>query len=220
MARAATAILVLIVVAGAVFVARPTLAEPREYPASIPQPSPLFFTALIPVQAGQSACFADAVMDERSEEARFRVGTLKRPGIPLELTITGYGYSHRARVERYRDNDVIRVPVPRPPRALPVRVCIANKGRHRFDLYGAADRTWSRSRATVGGKRAVGGVVFSFWERTPRTMWERLPATMERISAFRPGFVGPWLLWPLALLFAVGVPVAVAIGLARSLREP
>lgn len=219
MARAGVGLLVVVLIAGTLGITWPALREKREYPAAIPQPSPLFFTALVPVRPGQSACFADAVMDERSEEARFQVGTRLRPGIPLELTIRGRGYAHRARVERYRDNDLIRVPVPRPASSIPVRVCIENAGRHRFDLYAAADRTRSRSLTRVDGTTADSAVVFSFWERTPRSMWERLPATFDRIATFRPGFVEPWLLWGLAVLFGVGVPVAVAAAFARSLRD-
>lgn len=220
MARAAVGLMVAIVVAAAVLAGRPFFTDERDYPASIPQPTPLFSTTVIPVRPGERACFRDAVIEERSEEARFKVGTRLRPGIPLRLAIRGPGYSYRATVTGYRDNDVVRVPVRRPRRALPVQVCIANAGRRVADLYSAADRTRSRSVASVGGKNMRAGVVFSFWERTPRSIGERLPVTMERISAFRPGFVGPWLLWPLAVLFAIGVPVAVIAGFARSLRAP
>ena len=218
MGRAAVVVCAVLVAAFAVLVAVPELTAKREYPASVPQPQPLFFTSLVKVPPGESACFGDAVMEAHSEEARVQVGTLGRRGIPLELRIQGPGYSHRARVSRYRDNDVLRIPVRRPPRSIPVRVCIENKGRHRFDLYGAEDRTKSRSEAEVGGDSVSPGIVFSFWERTPRSLLDRFPQTIERMTTFRPPFVGEWLLWPLAVLFALGVPVAVLWGFARSLR--
>jgi hypothetical protein len=37
------------------------------------------------------------------------------------------------------------------------------------------------------------------------------------MAAFRPGVVGPWLLWPLLVLTVLGVPAGVAWALRRAL---
>jgi hypothetical protein len=48
-------------------------------------------------------------------------------------------------------------------------------------------------------------------------MLERASATIERIAIFRPGIVGPWLLWPLAALVLVGIPAGAVWAWQRGL---
>lgn len=212
---AAVAVLLAFALAGGI----PFLAKERDYPASIPQASPLFFTSVVELRRGAEACVPDAVMEEHSEEIRFRVGTIRRPGEPLLVRITGPGYSQRLEVERgYPDNLLHALPVEPPPRAIPVRICIRNLGRHQMDLYGAADRTRSRSATSVDG-RAAPNMVVGFWEREERSILERFPETIERMTVLRAGVIGEWLLWPLTALFVLGLPAVLVWGLARSLRD-
>jgi len=204
----------------AIAAAVPFATKKRDYPASIPQASPLFFTSVVKLRPGSEACFANAVMEERSEEMRFRVGTVRRSGAPLRVSIDGPGYSQRLRVPGgYPDNLLHTLPVDPPARATPVRICIANDGRTRMDLYGAADRTRSRSRVRVDGRPVRPNVVIGFWERRDRSILERFPQTVERMAVMRAGVVGEWLIWPLAVLLVLGVPVALTWGYARSLRD-
>ena len=213
-AAAAGVFAALVVALGASY-----LGRDRDYPAQVVQPTPLFRTDVVPLRPGSEACFGDAVIEPHAREARFRVGTLLRPGAPLELRIAGRGYRHRARIAGgFADNALLEVPVRPPARATPVRVCIANRGERRMDLYGAADRTRGRTRAYVDGKLVRPNVAFGFWEAERRSIWERLPQTAERITAFRPGWVATGLVWALAALFVAGVPALVLWGLARSLR--
>jgi hypothetical protein len=39
------------------------------------------------------------------------------------------------------------------------------------------------------------------------------------MAIFRPPFIGGWLLWPLAVLFVIGVPAALLVVYARALGE-
>ena len=214
--RSALAVIVLF----AALVAVPFATKERDYPASIPQPSPLDFTSLVRLPPGAEACLGDAVVEEHSEQVRFRVGTLRRPGTPLTVTIDGEGYSQRMRIPGgYPDNLLHAVPIAPPARATPVRICIANEGARRVDLYGAADDTRGRSRTEVDGRLVAANVVIGFWEREPRSIVERVPATAERIPVFRAAVVGEWLVWLLIPLFVIGVPVAALWGLRRSLRD-
>ena len=213
-AIAAAAPVALFAIAAAV----PFATEKREYPAAIPQASPLYFTSVVKVRAGSEACFRDAVIEPRSEQARFRVGTVRRPGAPLVVRMRGAGYAETVRVRGgYADNTELRLPVTPPARATPVRVCIENLGPDEMHFYAADDRTRSRSTVEVDGRPRRPAIVFSFWERERRSIAERFPLTLERMSVFRAAGVGEWLLWPLALLFVVGIPVAVVWGYARSL---
>jgi hypothetical protein len=220
MRRLAVALALAVLALGAVFVGVPYLVKERDYPASVPSPPPLTSVALVRVPPGESACMPYATMDPRSAEARFRVGTNGRPGVPLELRLSGVGVAQRIAIAaRYADNDVVHVPVRAPARASAVQACVANRGRHAVYLYGSADpRSRSRSVARVAGRDTGISPQVAFYERRPASILERLPATMARASAFRPGFVGPWLLWPLLVLLVLGMPALVVWAISRALR--
>jgi hypothetical protein len=196
----------------------PYLTDEREYVAVTPQPDPLFGVALVPLWGGQVACMEDAVLDPRSEEARFRVGTFYRPPVPLELTIAGGSYAEHVSVTPdYRDSEVIRVPIDPPERETPVSICIRNLGDRRVALYGSADRTNSRSLVTVDGRPVVPDFGIVLYERKPTSILDRLPTSVQRATVFR-GPLTADLLWIVLVLFAVGTPVGVLLALAWSLR--
>jgi len=220
--RTGPAALAAVLVVFTVVAAIPWTTERRDYPASIPQATPLFFTSVVRLAPGAEACFNHAVIEPRSEEARFRVGTIRRAGAPLLLRMDGPGYRSRSRIPGgYADNTLLEVPVTPPARATPVRVCIRNGGRTRMDLYGAADRTRSRSRTRVDGRLVRPNVAFGFWERRERTLADRLPETVERMTVMRAALIGEWLVWPLLLLGLVGVPIGLVWGFRTAIRaEP
>jgi hypothetical protein len=196
----------------------PYLTDERDYVAVTPQPDPLFEVALVPLRGGQVACMDDAVLDPRSEEARFRVGTFFRPSVPLDLTIAGGAYTERVEIPAtYRDSEVIRVPIEPPAREEAVSICIRNRGDRRVALYGAADRTNSRSQVRVDGRPVVPDFGIVFYEREPASILERLPTAIQRATAFR-GPLTEDLLWVAIVLFALGTPLGVLLALFWSLR--
>ena len=218
MRRAGVLAAVLVVAAFAMAVALPFATDEREYPAQIPQASPLYFTSVVKVKAGSQVCFGDAVIEPRSEQVRFRVGTVRKPGAPLVVTMRGNGYAQTIRVPGgYADNTELRLPVRPPSTATPVDACILNRGPDEMHFYAAGDRTRSRSTAYVDARRTRYSVVFSFWERDGRSIAERFPLTIERMTVFRPAVVVEPFLWLLAALFVLGLPAAVVWGYARSL---
>ena len=98
---------------------------------------------------------------------------------------------------------------PSPRGAVVARACVANRGPRTVGLFASGEpRTDSRSVTRIG-RRTVPDISLAFYERRPVSALERAPATAQRVSTFRPGIVAPWLVWLLAALFAVGVPVAV-----------
>jgi hypothetical protein len=214
MRRAGLAALVLVLFAGAVVL--PWLGEQHEYAGEIVQPPPVQAPATIKLDVGSRLCFGNAVIERHSDIARFRVGTFRQPGVPLTLSIGGARYKVSG---AYEDNALISVPIRRPARDTVAEVCIRNEGNWRVDVYGANDRTQGRNRVTADGVPVEGAVEFSLWEAKRHSIPERMPETMDRIAVFRPGFTGPWLFWPLAVLFALGVPLLVLWGLARALGE-
>jgi hypothetical protein len=208
--------LALLVAAAAVW-GVPYLTRERQYYATTPQPDPLFTVATIPLRAGRQACLDRAVVDHYSEQARLRVGTYGRPAVPLELSLSGAGYRAAARVPAtYADSQPITVAVRPPARPVEVTICVRNAGTRRIALYAADDRTESRSQTRVDGRKVAPDFDIVFTERRPVSILARLPVSLRRASAFRFFGVSPVTLWPLLVLFAIGVPLAVLLTFARS----
>lgn len=208
MRRAALAGGLVVLLLGTVLAVRPFLTRDRELLTTTPQPPSLVAAALVELHAGQQACLDRAVVDERSEQARFRVGTFGRRSPPLRVTIRGRGYRQSARVASadYRDNDVLAVPVAAPDSAVLATVCIRDEGPRRIALY-ASETPGSRAETSVDGRRVNADVVLQFAEGRPRSLLEHVPVTLRRLTVLRP--VGTWLLWPLAILFALAMPAGV-----------
>jgi hypothetical protein len=199
---------------------RPFLFEQRNFVASVPQPAPLFSVPLIPLGAGEQTCFAPAVIDTSSRRAAFVVRSQSSRATPLGLTMTGPGYRFSTRIPgTHPDNSGVVVPVPAPGRDTPVRICIENEGRGTVSLWGANDRTRTPLTNTGAAAKANANVVFAFYEAHDGTLAGHLPVAFRRMGAFRPGFVGPWLIWPLALLCALGIPAGALWALWRSIRD-
>ena len=208
--------LVLLLAAGLAW-GVPYLTHERDYVAVTPQPDPLFETALVPLRGGQVACMSDAVLDPRSEEARFRVGTYFRPPVPLELTIAGGSYTEHRSISDYEDSQVIRVPIDPPAQEAVVSICIRNAGDRRVALLASADRTNSRSKVFVDGTQVGADFGMVFYEREPASILERLPTSVERATVFR-GPLTADVLWVLIALVVVGTPAGVLLAFVWSLR--
>lgn len=220
MRRAALALGLVLLVAAAAVWGVPYLTRDRDLLAVTPQPDPLYRVATIRLRGDQRACMDRVVVDAHSEQARFRVGTYGKAAVPLALSIDGGGYHASARVPaRYADSQRLRVPVTPPARPVQVTVCIANGGHRAVALYAAAGHSKSRSRVRVDGRRVRANFDLLFAERRPASIADRMPVSLRRASAFRPSVVSPATLWPLLVLFAIGVPVALVATFARSLRD-
>jgi hypothetical protein len=199
---------------------RPFLTTARSYPAAIPQASPLYTIPFVDLKAGEQVCFDPAVMDTHSEVAVFRVNTFERPGSPIALTIAGSGYRFTARTPGgYPDSEVLHVPVRPPPHDLAVRICLRNEGARTIALFGDNDQTRAPFEVTAAGKDSGISVQFAFYEREPVSIADRLSTTFDRMQVFRPGFLGPWLFWPLALVCVVLLPLGALWALWRSVVD-
>ena len=151
--------------------------------------------------------------------ARVRIGTFGHPAVPLTATVTGPG-AYRAVVRvapRWKDNDVVDIPFRSPARALHGRFCLRNGGRRAAALYGADDRSHTISVTTVDGRQVGPNFDLAFVEGDRGTMGGTLPV-MGNLSVFRP-LVGPWCLWPLAVLVVAGLPLGLVWTLRRAVDD-
>jgi hypothetical protein len=203
----------LLVAAAAVW-GVPYLTRDRHYYATTPQPKPLFTATTIPLRPGQRACLDRAVVDQHSEQARLLV---HGRAVPLELSLSGAGYRAAARVPAtYADSRPFEVAVHPPAGPVEVTICVRNAGTRRIALFASDDRTKSRSQVRVDGRAVAPNFDIVFTERRPVSIAERLPASLQRASAFRFFGISPVTLWPLLILFAVSVPLAVLLTFVRS----
>ncbi len=220
MRRAAIAGAVVVLVLGAVFVVRPFLAAQRDQPSSVPSPASLTATDTVPLKKGSPACFRWGVAERHSEVIRFKVASPNGPAPPISVRLTGGDYAYTAQIPAGTpDGADVQWPIPAPPRDILVRVCMFNEGEPEIGVFASNDRTRSRSIAYVDGKETGKSIWFSFAEPAPRTILERLPVTLERMTIFRPDYVGRVLFWVLAVLFVVGMPLGVVWAYVRAVRD-
>jgi hypothetical protein len=220
MRRAAVAGALVVLLLGALFIVRPFVAAPREQPAEIVSPASLDKTDAVELAPGHAVCFANAVMEHHSEQIRFTIGAATNGTPPIDVRIQGAGYDYTAKVPAsVQQVQTVQASVMSVPVDTPVRVCFQDRGDKPVSLFASSDRTRSRSVAEVDGTPTGKSVWFGFYEPAPRAITERLPATIDRMTVFRPGYVTPGVLWVLAVLLIVGVPVGVVWAYQRGLRD-
>jgi len=220
MRRPATIAALLTLLAGALAWWVPYLTRQRDYAASVAQPLPISQPAFVVLGPSQRACFGPVALTTDSGEGRFQVGTYFRPGPAMTVTVTGPGYSQRASVPGgFADNTTLRVPVHAPPKDLLVNVCIANGGGRRVALHAAADRTKVPYVTRVDGRAQAANPTFAFYGARRATIVDHLPRIVRRTTLFKFGFIGPWLMWPLLLLVALGVPLGAVWALHRAFAQ-
>lgn len=194
----------------------------RQQADSVPSPPPLFTLAFVDVRDGAQACTGPFVIDEHAGQARFRVVGRGRPTPPLALTVSGEGgYRATGMVPGgYGQPGELRATFsPAPPRALVASACVANRGPRTVGLFASGEpRSDSRSVTRVG-TRKVPDMTLEIYESRPVSALRRAPDTADRISTFRPGIVAPWLVVLLAVLFAIGVPVAAVAAVVLAARR-
>jgi hypothetical protein len=208
----------LVLLIAAVALGRPYLTKERDFPTSIPQPPSVIAVELQRMKPGQAVCLHDAVMDAHSRRALFQVETYGTRTVPLRLELTGDRYRARVGIpaSSYRNEGIIDVPVPAPRRDTFVEACVTNAGQRSAALYATTASEPGPVSATRDGTPIGPNPWLAFYEATPTSIAHRLSVIAGRMDTFRPGFIGPWLLWPLAAIFILGVPLAVLWAYARA----
>jgi hypothetical protein len=204
------------------FVAVPFVTKKREIPAEVPSPAPLRTIDLVNVGPGSRICMTNLAVSAESRVVRFKVGTYRRPGPPLGVTIKAGDYSGTSSVPAgYPDNADVQVPIPPPSSGRAAAVCVRNDGRHRVAFYAAGlDPAHSRVKVTIDGSPEYSTPTLSFGEAKRVSIAERAGVTAGRIAVFRGFLDHAWVVWLLAFGMLVGVPVLTGLGLVLSERQP
>lgn len=216
-------VLIVAVLSGALFavLSVPFLTREREMTAGVPSPRAVFEVGLVPVAGGRELCVSDVTIPPDAQLLRFAVGTYRRPGPQLRVTLSGAGYGDRIGVAAgYADNALMSLAMKPPPRTLLGRVCVANEGTTRIALTGTTEeRTVSRPVGRIDGKVVRGDAYLAFLERRPASVLQRTHEIAERMSVFRPAIVGPTLLWAIVALVLLGIPLGVVLAALCAVRE-
>jgi hypothetical protein len=172
---------------------------------------------------GQQACTSPVPLEPGLRTVRMVLHGRGKQASPLELELRGPGYRGAGRFSGYPSGGIIGVQAavsPAPPRDADGVLCVRNPGRHSVGLVGT-DEPISQSLAatSVDGKPA-GPVdpAITFLGGPPRSMISYAGTILGRASDLTGGFVPLWLLWPLALVFVLGAPLALAWALYTSLE--
>ncbi len=186
----------------------PYLDQHRRIATEVPQPAPLFATSLVELLHSQRGCADEIGLLPGRQVAEMRIGTFGKPASPLLVTLIAPGYREAVSVApSYVDNSLLEIPFSGPAKALDGSVCVTNEGRHPVALYASADRTKSRSTTTVAGRLWPSNFDLSFYAAHEESLLDQAGTIMRRLRLFH-AHVGLGLLWLLAVLFVIGVPLA------------
>jgi hypothetical protein len=181
------------------------------------------------LQPGQRACQSPVAIpdaDATFERVVVALGTYRRPGSPLEVTLAPAGGGKPLARGRLRGGypDVDRAPThtinvgPVTTRAS-LRVCLRNAGEHRLAVYGNGGAASRTSSATLDDKPIDVDLSLSFERGRPRSLASLVPVMFKRASLFRAGFVGPWTMWLVALVVLLGSPLLITAALRAAGRD-
>jgi hypothetical protein len=196
------------------------LVRDHDLVASTPSPRAVFVPALIDIPAGRRLCITDVTIPSDAHQLRFQVDTYGVPGPALHAELSAPGYRATVAVPAgYADGALIAERLRPPRRDVLGQVCIRNPTARGFSLVGTAEeRTLSRPEGAVDGRPVQADAYLAFYEDRHASALRETPSIIDRMSAFRPGIVGPWLLWPMLALTVVGVPLGLLTALLRAVR--
>jgi hypothetical protein len=201
----------------------PALDSSRRIPTEVPQPPPLQSVALVEIPGAQQACSDQIGLLPGRQVAEMRIGTYGRAASPLLFALRAPGYHEAISVApTYVNNGLLDVAFKGPPKALEGSVCVTNLGRTPVSLYASAGRGESRSLTTVDGHAWPANFDLAFYAAKRQSLLDDAGSIIRRLRIFH-AHVGVGILWVLAVLFAIGVPlgaVAVLTASSRGTRRP
>ena len=175
--------------------------------------------AVAVLNPGEAACQSPISVPAEFDGVRFQVGTYGKPGPPLAIAIRSLESDRRLAGGRlsggYPDVSQLSVAVGQVRASQRVEVCVRNVGARRAALYGNVGLAAGETEARIGARRLGTDLSLVFERDEPRSLLSLVPDIFERASVFRPVWVGAWTFWILAGALLAGVPVLLALALAR-----
>jgi hypothetical protein len=176
--------------------------------------------AVAPLERGDRACQERIDASEVFSAVEVQIGTYRRPGTPLEVTVheaqgTGRLLGRGRLAGGYPDVSKLPIPVGRIDGERQLAVCIEPIGRGPVALYGNAGVASPASELEINGRRQDADLTLVFHSAEERSQLAEMPDSFERAALFKAGWVGPWIFWLLLVVALVALPLA----LARAVRS-
>jgi hypothetical protein len=146
------------------------------------------------------------------DRVALQIGTNRRAGSKLDVVVLRHGGRELGRgtlPPGYADvppeGGYREVRTGRVAGGQPIDVCVGNTGRHAVTLYGTGALANRTSDAELDGVPTQYDVAMVF-RTQERSRGGQIGHVFARAALFRPGFVGAWTYWVLAVLVVVAVP--------------
>jgi hypothetical protein len=172
------------------------------------------------LQAGQEACERGIDVPEKFDRIQLQVGTYRRPGPPLDVTVTD-SRGARLGADRipagYPDVSQQFARVGDVPAGRRITVCVRAL-RGPVALYGNAGVAAPESTLTVAGKPKDNDLTLRFL-REPRSTLSRVPEMFRHAALFKVSWLGAWAFWILAALVLLATPALAVVALRAAGRD-
>jgi hypothetical protein len=211
-----------IILLGALVVLVPYwLGKPKAI-ASAPTPRALFEHAEFALPAHQRACMSSITITPTSQIAQFGVheavgSTSGSP--PIDVLLDAPGYHTVAHLPAAQEGQT-ELRITPPPHAVIGTVCFLNTGTSTARFDGSREpRGTARAVLTLGGKAATGDIALTFLSTHQNTRLARLGEVFDHASNLTDRLIPPWLIWILAVLGVLVIPIAIVLAFNRALQE-
>lgn len=222
-ARLCGTVMVLLVIAGVLKWFVPFLTRGMTSFAEVPSAPPLFNVTYFSVPPGKQACMVVVTVTPDSHFARFGLRPAKPTAVggpPVLLKLDGAGYHSSVSVPGGYPGGTVTLPLVPPKHPVITTACFLNQGRTTVALTGTTEtRTVSRTYMAIGGQSVYGDVALTFIRSKSENLWDELGDIFTRASNLTDGLIPPWAMWILAILLALGIPVAMIVAFYRALSE-
>ena len=221
-ARAAAALAAAVIVAGALLLLGFYLLHKEKPIAGTPAPRALFHATTFTLHPHQSACMSSITLPPNGRTLQLLLGESSSGSgsPPIDVALSAPGYRSTAEVQGGQSEGQAQVAV-HPPRHFVIgTVCLTNRGTSPALLVGSTElRSRTRSKLTIGGRPVAGDVALTFVDNKSRTRLSRVGEAFEHASNLTDRLIPAWLVWTIAVLVALSVPIGAIVFFQRALRE-
>jgi hypothetical protein len=223
-ARAAIALAVLLVLAGAVASLWPFITRDRAAITASPSPGPRSADHVdIPLRPRSELCVAPVTIDTASAVAAFTVNSPTVGTTRVDVLTSAPGYRRRAAldVDLRASGTPVNAPVGPPPRRVTGRVCVRNATRHRIALAGTNNPQWiGVARTSIDGRELQNqAIALTLLEPRSQSILDRLGTIVRHATDLTGGAVPFAVGWLIIVGFVVATPVAILLLFWLALRE-
>jgi hypothetical protein len=189
----------------------PWLTASRTDTTAVPTPPPFSTVTPIALPGGAKICEDKVAFATQTRDATVLTSKFSGAGPALRVVASFPGYEGVGTIPAgYGGESALRADLPAPPRDAIGTLCITNTGRRAIALEGTAEgRIQNRSVTSVDDRVIVPKLSLILTEPVNRSLADRPGEILDRIAAFKPGWIGSGSLALLFLLVLVGVPAGV-----------